>query len=174
MAGINNLQIAQYTLGSAVTIDMHGLADGAKAISDAIDNSVTRYTQAHVQVMFKTNQHSIDKAKGSVVVGLLRSVDGGLTFDSHLRQGNILATIDDLDPNTAYTISVATNLLGILPSNFKISVGNRTGAPFFHKAEKFSVSWLGIKILELTQQSASLMLGSTEWMGGTSEWMGRI
>jgi len=165
MAAMNNLQVAYYTLGSAVTINMHGLADGAKAISDAIDNSVTRYTQAQIQVTFKTNQHSVDKAKGNVVFGLLRSVDGGLTYDSHLRPGNILSTIDDLDPNVPYTVSASTNLLGILPSFFKISVGNRTGAPFFHKADKFSVSWIGIQILELTNNPASLMMGGPEWMG---------
>ena len=115
---MSTLQEIQYTVGQDVTINLHGLADGAKAISDAIDNSVTRYAQADIGFKFKTNQHKIDTQNGVVVVGILRSCDGGVTYDNYLRPGNILAVINDLDADTEYVLSVSTNQLGYLPAYF--------------------------------------------------------
>ncbi len=159
---MSTLTQVQYTVGQDVAINMHGLADGSKAVSDAIDNSTTRYQQADIQIKFKTNQHKI--AKGNVVIGILRSVDGGTTYDSHLRPGNILAVVDDLDKDTTYTVSVSTNQLGWLPSHFKISVRNGTGAPFFFKEDKFSCSFAGKRTLDSTSELSMAMSMSPDWI----------
>lgn len=161
---MSTLQEIQYTVGQDVSINMHGLADGAKAISDAIDNSVTRYAQADIGFKFKTNQHKIDTTNGVVVIGLLRSVDGGVTYDTYLRPGNILAVVNDLEADTEYVLSVSTNQLGYLPSHFKISVRNGTGAPFFHKEEKFGVWFTGKRILEVASTASMAFSMSGDWL----------
>jgi len=161
---MSTLQTIQYTVGQDVSINMHGLADGAKALSDAIDNSETRYAQADIGFKFKTNQHKIDTHNGVVVVGLLRSVDGGVTYDNFLRPGNILAVINDLEADTEYVLSVSTNQLGYLPTHFKISIRNGTGAPFFHKEEKFGVWFTGKKILEVASNASMAFSMSSDWL----------
>lgn len=161
---MSTLQEIQYTEGTAVSINMHGLADNAKAISDAIDNSTTRYAQLDIGFKFKTNQHKIDTVNGVVVIGLLRSVDGGTTYDTYLRPGNILAVINDLDADQEYVLSVSTNQLGYLPSQFKISIRNGTGAPFFHKEEKFGVWYTGKRILEVTSTASMAFSMNSDWL----------
>lgn len=161
---MSTLQQVQYTEGSEVVIKMQGLADGSKAISDAIDNSTTRFQQLDIGFKFKTNQHKIDTAKGNVVIGLLRSADGGETYDSHLRPGNIIAVINDLDADTDYRLSVCTNQLGMLPSHFKISVRNATGAPFFHKAEKFAVWFTGKRFLSVDSDASMAFNMTSDWL----------
>src|SRR5581483_5660177 len=150
---MSTLQETLFNNNHAVTISMQGLADGSKAISDVIDNSVNRFIQADIQVKFKTNQHKINPS-GTVSIGILRSVDGGVTFDSHLRPGNIIATIDQLDADTTYVVSASTHNIGLLPSHFKVSVRNDTGQPLFHKDEKFSVVYAGKNILEVASTAS--------------------
>jgi hypothetical protein len=161
---MSTLQEIQYTVGQDVSINMHGLADGSKAVSDAIDNSTTRYAQADIAIKFKTNQHKIDSKLGVVVIGILRSCDGGTTYDSHLRPGNILAVVNDLDPDQEYVVSVNSSQLGYLPSHFKISVRNGTGAPFFHKEEKFGVWFTGKRILEVDSMASMAMNMTGDWL----------
>jgi hypothetical protein len=158
------LQEIQYTVGTDVAINMQGLADGAKALSDAIDNSVTRYAEADIGFRFKTNQHKIDTTNGVVVIGILRSCDGGVTYDNYLRPGNILAVINDLDADTEYVLSVSTNQLGYLPAYFKISVRNGTGAPFFHKEDKFGVWFTGKRILSVASNASMAYSMSGDWL----------
>ncbi len=161
---MSTLQEIQYTVGQDVSINMHGLADGAKAVSDAIDNTVTRYAQADIGFKFKTNQHKIDTQRGVVVIGILRSADGGLTYDNFLRPGNILAVVNDLDADQEYHLSVSTNQLGFLPSHFKIAVRNGTGAPFFHKEERFGVWFTGKRILEVASDASMAFSMSGDWL----------
>jgi hypothetical protein len=159
---MSTLQVIQSTVGTDVSINMHGLADGSKAVSDAIDNSTTRYAMADIAFKFKTNQHQIDTQNGYVAIGILRSADGGVTYDSHLRPGNILAVVNELDASEEYVLSVSTNQLGWLPSHFKIAVRNGTGAPFFHKEEKFGVWFTGKSILEVSSNASMAM--TSEWL----------
>ncbi len=161
---MSTLQEVQYTIGQDVSINMHGLADGSKAISDAIDNSTTRYQQLDIGFKFKTNQHKIDTQRGTVVIGILRSADGGVTYDSHLRPGNIIAVINDLDADTDYRLSVCTNQLGMLPSHFKISVRNGTGAPFFHKEEKFGIWFTGKRFLQVDSNASMAFNMAADWL----------
>jgi hypothetical protein len=163
---MSTLSVIQYTVGADVAINMSGLADGSKAVSDAIDNSTTRYQQADIGFKFKTNQHRIDKTNGTVIIGILRSVDGGTTYDTHLRPGNILAVVNDLDADTEYVLSVSTNGMGFLPSHFKISVRNSTGAPFFHKDEKFGVWYTGKKVLGVSSDASMAMSMTGDWLRG--------
>ena len=160
---MSTLQELSYTIGQDVTINLHGLPDGSKALSDVIDNSVTRFIQADIGFKFKTNIHGIDK-NASVVIGLLRSADGGVTYDSNIRPGNILAVVDNLDKGTEYVLSVATNALGYLPAFFKISIRNSTGAPFFHDASHFGVWFTGKKVLEVTSTLSFGMAMGSEWL----------
>lgn len=153
-----------YTPGAAVSINMHGLQDQAKAISDAIDNSTTRFQQANIGFKFKTNQHRIDKVNGFVVVGILRSCDQGVTYDTFLRPGNILQIINDLDPDTEYHLSVNTAHLGFLPDFFKISIRNSTGQPFFHKEEKFGVWFTGMNNLAVDSSASMAFAMNGEWL----------
>lgn len=161
---MSTLQEIQYTAGSSVSINLHGLVDSAKAISDAIDNSVTRYNQLDIGFKFKTNQNRIDKINGVVVIGLLRSCDQGVTYDTYLRPGNILAIINDLDVDTEYNLSVNTANLGWLPDFFKISVRNGTGNPFFHKEEKFGMWFTGKKVLEVASSASMAFSMSGDWL----------
>lgn len=153
-----------YTPGSAVSINMHGLQDQAKAISDAIDNSVTRFQHANIGFKFKTNQHRIDKINGFIVIGILRSCDQGVTYDNFLRPGNILNIINDLDPDTDYHLSVNTQSLGLLPDYFKISIRNSTGQPFFHKEEKFGVWFTGLNVLQVDSSASMAFAMSGDWL----------
>jgi hypothetical protein len=153
---MSTLQQIVYTLGSDITINMAGLPSGSKALSDAINNSGSQYQQADFGFKFKTNIHGIDKG-GTVSVGLLRSCDGGVTYDSNLRAGNILVTIDELDANTEYVLSVSSNTIGFLPAYFKFSIRNDTGAPFFHEASHFGAWWTAKNVVDVAS-SASLGL----------------
>lgn len=160
---MSTLQELNYTIGADVTINVAGLPDGSKSLSDVIDNSITRYIQADIGFKFKTNQHGIDN-NATVIIGILRSCDGGVTYDSNLRPGNILAIIDNLAKDTNYTLSVATNVLGYLPAFFKISIRNSTGAPFFHEASHFGVWFTGKKVLEVASSASFGMAMGSEWL----------
>jgi hypothetical protein len=134
-------QTLNITNSQAVTISaLASLASTSTATSSAIDNSTNKFLGALVQVSIRPNVTT--STTGYANVWLIRSVDGGTTYDS---PGVLLGVIPMVSiANTTTVVSVfSTEALGQLGSSWKIAVENRTGQAL--NASSNLVQFAGIK-----------------------------
>lgn len=161
---MSTLSQIQYVTGPNVTINLGGVPDGFLAISEVINNSLTRYQQFMFGLKLRTNQNRLNTKDGTITFGLLRSTDGGQTYDTNLRSGNILAVFSQLEVNTDYVFSISTAPLGFPPSHFKIGVRNSTGAPFFRREENFGLWYTGMRTLSTDTTASMAMNMAGDWL----------
>ena len=110
-----------------VATPLAALGNGSSAASDAINNSVTKYLSANVEFSI-TLGASI--AGGTLTIFILRSVDGGATYDDLNFNSEILGVFNADNTVAATTIkfSVDTNIVGSIPDFWKVAVRNDSGA----------------------------------------------
>lgn len=116
-----------FTNSINVPIVLAGLANGTSVASSTIDNSVTLYISANVQLEIDLGA-SI--AGGTLIVYILRSVDGGATFDDLNSNSEVLGVFnaDNTMATTTIKFSVDTNIVGTLPDYWRVAVTNNSGA----------------------------------------------
>jgi len=134
---------SNYTNNQAVTITLASLADGATATSSAIDNSSDRFINAQVQMKFKTT--NTVSTVGVVELYLIRSADGGTTYDDSEINAELIGVFNAATDDTDFVVSTDTASNGQLPEFFKIAVKNLSGAAFDSTGGNFSVKFLGVK-----------------------------
>jgi hypothetical protein len=136
---------SKYTTANAITITLNSLANATFATSSAIDNSTNLFVAADIQVQIKTGASSVSST-GTIEVHLLRSSDGGTTYDSAV-QGNPATLIGTFNANANATTygpyTYPTDIFGQLPDHFKIAVYNNTGAALDSTAGNFFSKFLG-------------------------------
>lgn len=124
----------------SVTISgLNSLASTSTAASSAIDNSTNLFLSAIIQVSLIPN--ATTNATGYVNVWLIRSTDGGTTYDS---TGVLLGTIPmpSVANTTTIVQSLSTELAGPLGTSWKVAIENRTGQAL--KSSGNSVQFTGI------------------------------
>lgn len=113
---------------NAITITLASLADATFATSTAIDNSVNKFISAIIQLKIKTGAAGVG-ATGRIEVYLIRSSDGGTTYDdSSALNSEPLGSFVANANATTYLFSIDTSKVGTLPSHWKLAVKNATGA----------------------------------------------
>jgi len=130
-----------YTNNQSVTITLASLANGSTATSNAIDNSTTKFLAADFQIKFRTTTSTL--ATGAVLLYLIRSVDGGTTYDDAPTNSELIGTYAANTDSTTFIVSTDTTLSGQLPDFFKIAIKNMSGATFDASGANFSVKFLG-------------------------------
>jgi hypothetical protein len=112
-----------YTANQTVTITLASLANGATAVSSAIDNSVNGFLSAEFQIRILTTTIA---GTPTISVYVLRSIDGGTVYDDSTNVNNpeIMRQISTPTATTTYTASVRVESL---PQFFKIMVVNNSG-----------------------------------------------
>lgn len=113
-----------FLMNRPITITLNGLGAGNNAFSSALENP--GYLTADIQIKFRTGSGALN-SNGYVNLHLLRSADGGATFDTPQLE-TVIATIPATRSSTPYVFSAETP--GYLPAHWKIAVSNRTGQPF--------------------------------------------
>lgn len=111
------------TNSGTITAALTSVTNGSSVTSSAIDNSTNKFLSALVRVQVKTNA-SGTSATGSVSVFLVRSTDGGSTYDD----GLFLGSLPTVANATTYTRIFSTEQLGPLGSSWKIIVTNNSAA----------------------------------------------
>lgn len=139
----NIIQDFTNSIGIAITLD--SLANGSSAVSSAINNSVTKYLSANIQFKIRTGVGT--SATGTVTVYILRSVDGGTTYDDINANAEIMGVFNANADATDYRFSVDTNVVGSLPDYWKLAVVNNSGAAFNAVPANFSVTMLAKSLL---------------------------
>jgi len=135
---------AKFDNSNTITITLASLADGSIATSSTIDNSSDKFIAASIQLKLRTGTGT--DLVGGVVLYLVRSVDGGTTFDSPATEGSeVLASYNVNEDSTDYRFSAETTRVGLLPSHWKIAVKNDSGGPFDSTASNFSAEYSGKK-----------------------------
>lgn len=137
--------IQDFTNSIALTITLDSLPDGSSAVSSSINNSVTKYLSANVQLKIKTGAGT--SGTGTTTVYILRSVDGGATFDDINSNAEIMGVFNANVDATTYKFSVDSNVVGSLPDYWKLAVTNNSGAAFDAIAGNFSVTMLAKSLL---------------------------
>jgi len=117
------------------------LADGSIAASDAIDNSTDRFIYADIQVKITTGTGT--DGDGLIKIKILRSVDGGTTYDDASANSEILSAFSANADSTAFIASAGTSRVGLLPSHWKIAILNDSGAALDSTAASHSVVFIG-------------------------------
>lgn len=130
------------TDSGSVTITLASLTNGSANVSSAIDNSSTKYLEALIQVKVKTGA-SGTAATGLTNVYLVRSADGGTTYDDNTRV--LLGTLPTVANATTYIATFSTAPVGALGSHWKVAVENRSGATFDTTAGNHSCVYAGVK-----------------------------
>jgi len=139
----NIIQDFTNSIGIAITLD--SLANGSSAVSSAINNSTTRYLSGNIQVKIRTGIGT--SATGTVTIYILRSVDGGVTYDDTNANAEIMGVFNANVDATDYRFSVDTNVVGSLPDYWKLAVTNNSGAAFDATPANFSVTMLAKSLL---------------------------
>ena len=134
---------SNYTNSQPITITLASLADAATATSSSIDNSTDRFISADIQIKFKTAAGTT--ALGVIQVYIIRSADGGTTFDDSAINAEIIGAFNANTDTTTFIVSLDTALNGQLPDFWKIAVKNLSGAAFDATAGNFSVKFIGKK-----------------------------
>jgi len=130
-----------YDNNKTVTITLASLADGATATSSAIDNTTDLFINADIQLKFMTTS-TVD-ASGYVALVLQRTADGGATYDGVDENAENLGMFIANSDDTTYVVSATTGKIGTLPSQWKLSVINETGAAFEGTPGNFSLKFVG-------------------------------
>lgn|SRR5574338_370708 len=127
------------TNSQPITITLTSVANSATATSSAIDNSTNKYLSALVKVQIKTNAAGTSST-GSCSVVLIRSTDGGATYDD----GAFLGSLPAVANATTYTRIFSTEQLGPIGTHWKIAVTNNSGATL--DASVGAAQFAGIKV----------------------------
>lgn len=130
------------TNSQAITITLASLANNTAVASSAIDNSTNKFVEAVIQLKVRTNAAGTS-ATGVVNVFLVRSADGGTTYDDSTRV--YLGQLPTIANATTYIGSFSTAPVGGLGSHWKLGVENRSGAALDSTAGNHSASFAGIK-----------------------------
>lgn len=125
-----------------ITITLASLTNGSTNTSNAIDNSTNKFLSALVQVKVKTNA-SGTSATGSCSVFLIRSTDGGSTYDDST--ATFLGSLPSIANATTYVRIFSTEPLGPLGTSWKIAVTNNSGATLDSTAGNHKAEFTGIK-----------------------------
>jgi hypothetical protein len=128
-----------------------GLVEGGIALTGTEDNTLTTpstfFISEDIQLKLKTGASVVPD--GFVTVYLLRSVDGGTTFDSEGSFGELTPyVLDRFDANvasTTYVQSIDTSVHGTLPSFYRIAVKNNTGGTLSSTASDHHLLFRGKK-----------------------------
>lgn len=131
-----------YSNDNPITITLASLADGSTATSNSINNSANEFISADIQITLKTGG-SVDTANGSVTVSLIRSADGGATFDDSNTNADVLGVFDANVASQTYVFSIDSSRLGTLPNYWKIAITNNSGGVFDSTAGNFTVVYSG-------------------------------
>lgn len=128
-----------YTNNIAITFPtVVGLANGIRAESTAIDNTVIQFDKVNIElkVMLGTGV----SASGNYVIGFFSSSDGGVTYGTFLTP---LVTISGfgMTDGASRTVSI---LMHDVPAFWKLAVLNQTGAAFDAVGGNFSSVYAGI------------------------------
>ena len=134
-----------FTNSVSITITLASLANGSSVASSAIDNSTDKYLSANIQIKIQTDAGAV--STGTVTVYILRSVDGGTTYDDLNNNAEILGVFNANVANTDYVFSVDTNIVGSLPDFWKIAVKNDSGDAFDSTGGNFYCKMLGKLLL---------------------------
>jgi hypothetical protein len=121
-----------FATSATITIALNSVTSGSFATSSAIDNTSNKYVSALVQVKFKAG--TTPTATGYVNVYLIRTADGGTTYDgnSTANKPGGMQFLGSMFLSGAVTGEVLTGtfdtaLLGSLGEFWKIAVENLTG-----------------------------------------------
>jgi hypothetical protein len=131
-----------YTNTQSVTITIASLTNGSTATSSAIDNTSSKFLSALVQIKIKTGA-SGTAATGSCSVFLVRSTDGGTSYDDST--GTLLGALPTTANATTYTRIFATDPLGPLGSHWKLAIVNNSGGTLDSTAGNHKAEFTGIK-----------------------------
>lgn len=137
--------IQEFTNSINIPIVLASLADGSSVASSAVDNSTNRYLSANIQIKIQTDPGAT--STGTVTIFILRSVDGGVTYDDLNSNSEMLGVFNANAPNTDYVFSVDTNIVGSLPEYWKLAVTNNSGDAFDATPANFSVTMLAKSLL---------------------------
>ena len=126
-----------YTPNQTVTITLASLANGATAVSSAIDNSTNGYLSAEFQIKVRTGTVA---GTPTVSVYLLRSVDGGTDYDDSTNVNNpeLMRQINTPTASTTYISSVRVESL---PQYFKVMVVNNSGGALDSTGSNHSIKY---------------------------------
>lgn len=130
------------TNSKAVTITIAGTANNAVALSSAIDNSTDKFLSANVQIKVKTNAAGT-VATGSCSVYLVRSTDGGTSYDDST--AIFLGVLPTVANATTYIRIFSTEPLGPLGTHWKIAILNNSGAALDATGGSHKIEFTGIK-----------------------------
>jgi hypothetical protein len=135
-----------YANNQTITITLASLADQGTAVSSVIDNSTNKFITADFQLKFRTG--SPTNSLGAVGMFIIRSADGGTTFDDAPTNAEAIGNFAAATDNTTFIVSTDSSLSGQLPDFFKIAIKNMSGAAFDATGSNFSLKMLG-KTFEL-------------------------
>ena len=130
------------TNSNTITITIASLANNTAVASSAIDNSSNKFIEALIQVKVKTNAAGTS-ATGVTNVFLVRSADGGTTYDDSTRV--YLGQLPTIANATTYIGSFSTAPVGALGTHWKLAVENRSGAALDSTGGSHSAAFAGIK-----------------------------
>ncbi len=126
-----------YTANQTVTITLASLADGATAVSNAIDNSTDGFLSAEFQIRITTDTPT---GVPTLSIYLLRSIDGGTTYDDSTNVNNPELMRQISTPNAATTYITSVRIES-LPQYYKIMVVNNTGDALDSTAGNHSIKY---------------------------------
>lgn len=129
------------TNSNTVTITLSSVTNGSTATSSAIDNSTNKFLSALIQLKIKTGA-SGTSSTGSFSVYLIRSADGGTTYDS---TGVLIAVMPATANATTYTLTTSTEPFGSVGTSWKVAVVNNSGGTTDTTAGNHSCVFTGIK-----------------------------
>jgi hypothetical protein len=138
------LQVQGNTNNNVVSIPLLvSLPNGSTAVSDTIDNvpSSAAFINVDIQLMYRTTTPT--SSRGTIALILLRSMDGGTTFDDATDSHEILGTFIANSDNTTYIVSSGTGIRGVMPAKWRLAVINNSGAAFDSTAGNFSLKFIG-------------------------------
>lgn len=135
---------SKYKNTQTITITLASLGNATFATSNAIDNSVDLAINADIQVKIKTGASGVS-ATGTIEVHLLRSADGGTTYDNpvSMNPATLIGVFGATANATTYgPYSFATDPYGQLPDKFKVAIYNNTGAALDVTAGNFLAQFI--------------------------------
>jgi hypothetical protein len=132
-----------FTTNQSVTITLASLANSATATSSVINNSTNKFMSADVQFKIRTGTGTTPS--GQIKVFLVRTADGGTTYDTYDNNTLLLGTFVAATDTTTFIFSLETSIIGPLPTQWKLLVLNLTGAALDSTGGNFNVVFTGKK-----------------------------
>jgi hypothetical protein len=145
---------AAFSNGNTITITLSSVTSGSFAVSSAIDNSANLFPSALVQIKVKAG--TTPTATGYWNVWLIRSADGGTTYDGNSTSNKaggmqLLGVLPLSGANTGEVVTGTfdTALLGALGTSWKIAVENQTGVTTDTTAGNHTAVYSGVSYTSL-------------------------